>query len=187
MAIQRIIKELIPMGTPSEFKPPVPPVSKRFTVSQKETMVNNYWQDGEEKRAFIILHAWLRDLYDASAIGEVALRVSNIENKDLVDAKWVSYPGDTDPTITNDLRQNPSVKYYVLKRKFYDDATPNGEYRIGRSKNTDGISAQIGMKGTEFFVVFSAVKITYKKKSDGGIGNGGSANAALLPPPKPPS
>ena len=180
MAKSRIFRDLIPMGSESEFKPPAPPANLRFTNNQMRKMISDYWQ-GPEKRAFFILHEWMKDLYNASIIKEVALRVTDIENKTKIDARWMSNPGDSDPSILNDLQQNPNAKYYVLERKFYDDATPNGRYRIGRVQNTEGIAARIGVKDGKFFLFFNSTKITYKRKGDGGIGNGGSGGGIQIP------
>ena len=97
------------------------------TTDERDALIENFWIRLSLEKRFPIAIWKIRQLFKASSSDEVALRVTDIDEKEYIDGRWIAY----DSIIENDLDNDPNdgVCYFVLHETFFRgpiENTPNG-------------------------------------------------------------
>ncbi|PHN04144.1 hypothetical protein [Flavilitoribacter nigricans] len=180
--------EQLPTGAPGVFTP-----------AQMNQEIINYWQSINNERIFLIQYWRANLLLAQSPSKQIALRVTNIEDPDLVDATWISYDPDNPG---KDASQNTGgiIGYFqnliaTLKRQLGDDP-PVSLFVFGEEifplEGNEGLKqfvphrlmtlvGRIGRKANgnpTAFILAGQVDI----KLGPGAGGGGATSGARIPP-----
>lgn len=95
-------------------------VPDTFTEDEMELMVTNYWGNIDNERTFPIAIWKLERLLDASTTDEVALRITDIENPNKVDGRWLVFDGNFEDALADP--NQPNIYYFVLHENYYNGA-----------------------------------------------------------------
>lgn len=108
-----------------------------ITMNQE---IQNYWGDELLEKIFPIPLWKLKQLFNAFPSSDVALKVTDIEVRLLVDANWVAFDESLETVLENDMVQ-PNDYYFVLSEADF------GKLRNGGTNIDDKLFMFIGRIG----------------------------------------
>ena len=190
-------------GSFDRFRAVDPPPSGIFNTAQMEASIENYWGDENAEKRFL-LPFWKADELmlnsNSSPNRKIALRVTNIEDKEKVDATWVSINPKPDPayesgspsvvrlikrlerwltTLRNSLTGEPTVTLFVVD----DDLYPPGGFANLRAFDPPvnyALIGRIGKKpsgGPEAFIGTTLLTLKFSP----GAGGPGATSGMRVP------
>lgn len=154
-------------------------VSGSGGYAEMQTFVENYWGSAAEEKLFPIPFWKLSQLIGVSPTEQAALRVTDFDNRSLVDAEWVSYNEDFDELLEGADR--PSEFYFVMDETVFNDIRDQIP-TLTTPLNQVVIWARLG-KATADGSDFTAFLIAAKTELfPPGSGGGGATSGIKIPP-----
>lgn len=156
----------------------------RFKLADLAIPIYNYWGLIENERVFPIASWKVQQLFDASTGNPkcIAIKVSNIDDPNLVDVEWISYdqnnpppPGDPD-------------SYFILEEKYFKPeriySDPRNSILGMRDLFLDFktiLVVRIGKVDADSAPTVYAIMAELKYKSGPGGSGGGATSGAKIP------
>ncbi|MDX1941663.1 MAG: hypothetical protein SFU99_13980 [Saprospiraceae bacterium] len=157
-----------------------------YTFKQMERLINAYWSDATKERKFPIALWQLNKLFDASPTSEIALRVTDIADRDQMDATWVSYNSKTEAQLP---ASKGDVYYFVFQRAYFDGPInlSSGEQIKGMSSVSNPsdhiVWARIGKsENNQYYAFFNVAESIITKVNESSRGDG-TAGGFKIPSP----
>jgi hypothetical protein len=145
-----------------------------LSQSKKRKLIQNYW-DGSELKYFVASFELLDKYFEAN--NEVAVRVVNIQDQDIVEASWIPFSGDTN--ISPEDLNNPNVQFFILNRDDYD-VDMQGKVKLKLVTGANALTARLAKDKSKYFVIITATTVKFRNKGTG-FGNGGSSGNIKIP------
>lgn len=98
------------------------------TTQQRNAVLTRYWGDITKEKRFPIALWKLKQLFKASETDEVALRVSDVNDREYIDGKWLPFNSSIERDLDNSITDG--ICYFVLHESLFRGPisnTPNGE------------------------------------------------------------
>lgn len=163
------------------------PVNSDGDLDQAQLMSIVYWGDLANEKMFVIPFWKVSQMLSISGSNEIALRVSNIDESNIVSASWVVFEQSMADSLNDPVEMG--VRYYVIDDSYFNGPilTPppdimqlSGIRRITTTPHNNVLRARIGKDPStgNFFVFFLAAECTI---IDQGGGGGGALSGAKVP------
>jgi hypothetical protein len=165
------------------------PESSYFTYTQRDSLINEYWQKKGERSYALITNYDLTELFNSSTdTTKAIIKVSKIDDLVKVKIEWLVY----DAKILEKVEEE-QVYYYILDRPNFDkrylthdtNTPPDGMlYTVEGDKDTRAITARLGKKENNYYLLLNSTYVYFLNMHKAtGSGHGGDAGIKI-PPPK---
>ncbi|MEL6719069.1 MAG: hypothetical protein AAFO82_02560 [Bacteroidota bacterium] len=147
-------------------------------VQNMNNEVDNYWQT-ETERVYPTSLWKIKHLLNSSDSGEIALKVTNIDDEDFVDAEWIVFGDGLEELLQDPVRQG---EYYFVMSEADFSQVESGIDLILNPLSKVIIVTRLGKitpNGQDYTIFIVSAK--YNLLNDGGAGGGGAVSGAKVP------
>lgn len=187
----------------SEYNPiPAFPQPDKFTADEMLEEVVRYWGNANAEYMATINFKTAEKLLANSNLGQIAVKVTNIEDPTKVEIEWISFNAVTAQSTSRidnrNIAKEINQKITNLVNSFFNDGSQTETYftfgadlmdqfrlaitQSGKSPVSETINARIGQNNEEPFIFLIMGSIGLHLAP--GAGGRGSICGAKLPPPK---
>lgn len=155
-------------------------IKDNASFTAMDTLILNYWGAANEEKIFPIPLWKLKQLFNAFPDTEVALHVTDIKSRALVDAEWTAFDDSLGNVLQNQEVQ-PGDYYFVLSEADFAELRKGAagiaenlvivSGRIGKTTTTIDVGGQSIQKDTFYSFIYVG---TNKFEAPPGSGQGAS-------------
>ncbi len=157
-----------------------------YTTVERDADLTKYWTDLTKEKMFPVAIWKIKQLFNASGTDEVALRVTDINDPEVIDARWLVFDGSYGDDLNDATTDN--TYYFVLHESFF-----NGIIEVNEDVNTEGlfgsasfpyraiIWGRVGQQANDDYTAFFDVA-DCPPIGDGGAGGDGALTGMRIPP-----
>ena len=146
---------------------------------EMQISINNYWGEAAEEKIFLIPFWKALQLLSASPSEQIALHVTDFNNRSLVDAQWESYNDELEPLLA--AKTTPNEFYFVMHESVFQNIRASIP-KLGNPVNQLMLWGRLGETtpdGNDFVAFLIAAKGVLFPPGGGG---GGASTGIKLPP-----
>jgi len=163
-------------------------ISSQPSFDEANTLATNYWGSLAQEKMFPIPFWQVSQMLAASSSDQIALRVTNINNPGIVDARWMVFEEALADALQDPVEQG--IYYFLLEDQFFNGpiltATEppqqlDGMRNITNTPENNIVRGRIGIvvATQQFVAFFQAAECTI---IDPGSGGGGATSGVRVPP-----